>query len=191
MNQAITTDQRILNAAQQLLQTRGYNGFSYKDIAADVNIKTSSIHYHFSTKQILVEQLFDRYMTQFFALLDDISRREGSSLGRLKALCDIFEQSASSRKFCMCGSLAVVHYAIPEGVNVKVSLFAEKSKAWIQQVLEQGVQSGEIKLRTSASAHATVLFSALEGALMLSQTRQDGVEEFKATTAGLLAVTGG
>lgn len=40
----------IIEAAQELAQTRGYNGFSYQDIAERVGIRTASIHYHFPSK---------------------------------------------------------------------------------------------------------------------------------------------
>ncbi|MGZ6077264.1 MAG: TetR/AcrR family transcriptional regulator, partial [Myxococcaceae bacterium] len=32
------TPQRILDVAERLIQTRGFNGFSYADVAADVGI---------------------------------------------------------------------------------------------------------------------------------------------------------
>jgi len=40
----------ILTVAEGLIQSQGYNTFSYRDIANQVGVKTSSIHYHFPTK---------------------------------------------------------------------------------------------------------------------------------------------
>jgi TetR/AcrR family transcriptional repressor of nem operon len=189
MNESIPTDQRILDSAQQLLQARGYNGFSYKDIAADVNIKTSSIHYHFATKQILIGCLFERYSTNFFDLLEQIAQSDKSRLACLEALCEIFEDTARSGRFCMCGSLAAVYYAVPENVNIQIQQFTQKAKRWIEQVLEQGIQSGEVSIRTTSKEHATILFAALEGALLLSQSGATGIDDLKTTVTGLLATT--
>ena len=36
-----------LNLAETLVRTRGYNGFSYRDLAEQIGIKTASIHYRF------------------------------------------------------------------------------------------------------------------------------------------------
>lgn len=36
----------ILDVAQRLLQTRGYNGFSYMDVAGAVGIRSASLHRH-------------------------------------------------------------------------------------------------------------------------------------------------
>ncbi len=40
----------ILDVAEQLAQTRGYNGFSYADIAAQLGVTKASLHYHFPLK---------------------------------------------------------------------------------------------------------------------------------------------
>lgn len=55
------TRERILKVAENLLQNNGYNGFSYKDIANHLGIKTSSIHYYFPTKETLGIELIQEY----------------------------------------------------------------------------------------------------------------------------------
>ena len=47
------TPSRILDTAERLVQRRGYNGFSYADIAAELKITTASLHYHFAGKAAL------------------------------------------------------------------------------------------------------------------------------------------
>ena len=44
------TASRILDVAERLAQTQGYNGFSYADIAAELGITKASLHYHFASK---------------------------------------------------------------------------------------------------------------------------------------------
>jgi len=44
---------RILDEAQSMAQLHGFNGFSFRDIAASVGIKPASIHYYFQTKEQL------------------------------------------------------------------------------------------------------------------------------------------
>ena len=39
--------EQLLAHALELIQRRGYNGFSYRDLAELVGVKTSSIHYYF------------------------------------------------------------------------------------------------------------------------------------------------
>ena len=48
-----STSHRILDVAEYLMQTRGYNGFSYADVAGEIGITKASLHHHFSTKAAL------------------------------------------------------------------------------------------------------------------------------------------
>ncbi|HJT14927.1 MAG TPA: helix-turn-helix domain-containing protein, partial [Dongiaceae bacterium] len=57
------TRARILDVAQGLIQQRGYNGFSYRDIADEVGIRAPTIHYYFPAKADLAAALVDRYAT--------------------------------------------------------------------------------------------------------------------------------
>jgi TetR/AcrR family transcriptional repressor of nem operon len=43
----------IMDAAERRMQLGGFGGFSFREIAADVGIKSSSVHYHFPTKEDL------------------------------------------------------------------------------------------------------------------------------------------
>jgi TetR/AcrR family transcriptional repressor of nem operon len=62
----LDTSDRILDIAGRLVQTRRFSGFSYADIAAELNITKASLHYHFPTKVMLGEALVDRYQESFF-----------------------------------------------------------------------------------------------------------------------------
>lgn len=47
------TRARIVDAAQQLLRTRSYLGFSFNDVAEQVGIRKASLHHHFASKEAL------------------------------------------------------------------------------------------------------------------------------------------
>ena len=66
------TAERILDTAQALAQVRGYNGFSYADISAELAITKPSIHYHFPSKARLAEALIARYRRRFAAALSSL-----------------------------------------------------------------------------------------------------------------------
>ena len=59
------TAARILDIAEQLVQVRGFNAFSYADIAAQLKITKAALHYHFAGKAELGEALIARYATRF------------------------------------------------------------------------------------------------------------------------------
>ena len=55
------TATRILDAAQALVQQRGYNAVSYGDLAEALDLTTAAIHYHFPSKADLGQALVGRY----------------------------------------------------------------------------------------------------------------------------------
>ena len=59
------TASRILDSAESLVQIRGFNGFSYADVAGELSLTTASLHYHFPGKAELGRALIARYAQRF------------------------------------------------------------------------------------------------------------------------------
>ena len=74
---------RILDVAERLVQTRGFNGFSYADIAAEVGITKASLHYHFATKAELGRHA-DRALQRAF---DSALQHRGERRRRRRHAC--------------------------------------------------------------------------------------------------------
>ena len=51
------TASSVLDVAERLVQVRGYNGFSYADVAAELQLSKAALHYHFAGKAELGEAL--------------------------------------------------------------------------------------------------------------------------------------
>ena len=60
-----STRSRILDIGERLVQVRGFNGFSYADVAAEMSVTKASLHYHFPSKADLGEAIVARYAERF------------------------------------------------------------------------------------------------------------------------------
>src|SRR5260370_5853139 len=60
----------IMDAAERRIQQGGFGGFSFREIAADVGIKSSSVHYHFPTKDELAAAVIRRWAEYTSELID-------------------------------------------------------------------------------------------------------------------------
>src|SRR5262249_62282732 len=78
----VSTSERILDTAQALAQVRGYNGFSYADISAELAIAKPSIHYHFPSKAQLAQALIARYRRRFAAARLEVDQAAAGVRGR-------------------------------------------------------------------------------------------------------------
>ena len=75
---------RILDVAERLVQVRGFNGFSYANIAAELQITKAALHYHFASKAELGEALIERYSTRFAEALVDVEAKYAEAPLRLR-----------------------------------------------------------------------------------------------------------
>lgn len=95
--------EKILNTAESLIQKMGYNGFSYKDIALIVGIKTSSIHYYYPTKEDLAAAVIDWQLERLLIVLNELKCNATLSLqGKLLHVVDIILSLTLHDEMKMC-----------------------------------------------------------------------------------------
>ena len=184
---AATTDmsERILDAAQHLVQTRGYNAFSYNDIAAVVGIRKASIHYHFPGKSDLGRRLVERFRETCRAALAEIGRATIDPRERLERYTTLFRATLDNDRMCLCGMLASEFASLPEGVRDElVAAFADH-EAWLTGVLQAGQQSGHFRDDAPAEEQAQTLIAGLEGATLMARLHHD-TGRFQAAARALL-----
>src|ERR1700679_3034204 len=100
------TRSRILDAGERLVQVRGFNGFSYADVAAELSLTKASLHYHFPSKAELGEALIARYAERFAQALAEIDRRGVDARDKLNAYAELYSGVLDGGRMCLCGMLA-------------------------------------------------------------------------------------
>jgi TetR/AcrR family transcriptional repressor of nem operon len=154
--------EKILEAAERRARAGGYNGFSFRDLAEDVGIKSASIHYHFPTKASLAEALVRRYAARACGELG-----EAGSVGASEAtrrVCNLFERAlVADDKMCLCGLFGAERDALPPLVARATADFFRDLIAFLREAGD-----GE---RSDVSPEALV--AALEGGLILARSLGD------------------
>jgi TetR/AcrR family transcriptional repressor of nem operon len=183
--EAADTASRILDVAERLVQTRGFNGFSYADVAAELKISKPSLHYHFPSKAELGEALIGRYAVRFADALAAIDDRGDGAAAKLDAYASIYADVLKEQRMCLCGMLAADYETLPAPMREAVVHFFDENEAWLTRVLEQGVEEGSLHLSGSASEAAQAIVSGLEGALLIARP-YGNVARFQAASTRLL-----
>jgi TetR/AcrR family transcriptional repressor of nem operon len=179
------TSKRVLDIAERLVQTRGFNGFSYADISAEVGISKASLHYHFQTKAALGKSLVERYERDFLAALGEIDRQHDRALDKLKAYVEIYVRVLKADRMCLCGMLAADYATLPEAIQGGIRRFFAANEAWLAAVLSHGRARKEIAFAGKPTEAAHLLISALEGAMLLARMDKD-IARFRSLAATLL-----
>jgi TetR/AcrR family transcriptional regulator, transcriptional repressor for nem operon len=180
------TATRILDIAEELVQVRGFNGFSYADVAAQLHITKPALHYHFAGKSDLGEALISRYAGRFADALARIDAGDASASAKLAAYADLYLQVLRNRKMCLCGMLAAEYQTLPQPMRDAVIRFFDSNEVWLEGVLEQGRQDGTLQFTGSARDAARLVVSGLEGAMLVARPYGD-IARFQSAAANLLA----
>ena len=171
------------------MQTRGFNGFSYADISAQIGITKASLHHHFATKAELGRLLMERYSNTFRGALEAIDATGAGALSKLERYVQLYRNVLTGERLCLCGMLAAEYSTLPEPMQAAVRHFFDANETWIAGVIEAGRRAGELQTRGSAGDVARMLLGALEGAMLVARPYND-VERFSsAARAALAALT--
>jgi TetR/AcrR family transcriptional repressor of nem operon len=180
------TTTRILDVAERLLQVRGYNGFSYGDVATELDITRAALHYHFPGKAELGQALIERYATRFSGALAALDATAPDAAAKLLGYVALYTDVLSADRMCLCGMLAAEHRTLPDLMQQAVCDFFSTNTSWLRKVLEEGCADGSLHCPGTAEATASMVLSALEGAMLVTRLNGD-VDRFTATANQLLA----
>lgn len=156
-----------MDVAERLIRTHGYGGFSFREVADAVGIKSASVHYHFPTKPDLVSAVAKRYRERFSDALD---QAEARGEDRIKAWRDLFQKALEQDGLmCLCGILAAEGDSLPPEVAQEAFAF-----------MEFGIAS----LDASYPGQGARILSQLEGAMLLSRSA-GSLDVFRSATQDL------
>jgi len=169
----VDTATAILDIAERLVQRRGFNGFSYADIAAELGITKASLHYHFPGKAELGESLISRYADRFAEALTEIDARVVSAADKLEAYCGIYRAVLSEHRMCLCGMLAAEYDTLPDPMRHAVVEFLDDNQLWLSALLESGRAARSLRFADTSDQAARSIVAALEGAMLVSRPYGD------------------
>lgn len=167
------TASRILDVAERIVQTRGFNAFSYADVASELGVTNASLHYHFHGKAELGEALIVRYADRFLAALADIDARLDDAAEKLNAYAALYGDVLRDDRMCLCGILAAEYPTLPDTMRNAVIGFFDENEDWLENVLEKGRQQGTVAFDGPARESARLIVSGLEGAMLVARPYRD------------------
>jgi TetR/AcrR family transcriptional regulator, transcriptional repressor for nem operon len=179
------TATRILDVAERLAQVRGFNGFSYADIAAEVGITKAALHYHFASKADLGKALISRYAARFGEALAAIDAGTSAAPAKLQGYAELYVSVLRNQRMCLCGMLAAEYPTLPDAMQASVVSFFDQNEAWLQNVLEQGRSDGSLHFTGPARDVARMIISCLEGAMLVTRPYGD-IPRFQNAAASLM-----
>ncbi|MHB1756948.1 MAG: TetR/AcrR family transcriptional regulator [Leptospirillum sp.] len=165
--------ERIIDVAQGFVQSRGFNAFSYRDLAEQILIRTASIHYYFPKKDDLGRALIQRYRSDFEGAIQNIDRTVRSPKDRLSAYLKMFlDLSKGGARLCLFAVFSAELPSLSETVQEEIKIFYEKNVGWINKVIDEGRSAGLFSFPGESRDVAAAIFSFLEGEMLVRRVFQ-------------------
>jgi len=180
------TRTRILDTAETLVQKRGFNGFSYADIAMELGVTPASLHYHFAGKAALGKALISRYAARFAEALAAIEARFPDGPSRLEAYANLYAAVLRRKRLCLCGMLAAEYETLPKPMRDAIKDFFDENEVWLGRVLESGRDDATLAFIGYAGDAASMIVSGLEGGMLVARP-YGKIDRFQSTARQLIS----
>lgn len=156
-------------AARKMVQARGYNALSFRDVAASVGVKSASVHYHFPTKGDLAAELARRYTADGVAYLDQLLASGAEWRALLRQYTAIFRAALEDgNRMCLCGIMSAESEDLPPEVRQEVDGFTAANLQWLARLLETRRPGTTAAM---AQQRAMAIFGAVAGAQLVARGR--------------------
>jgi len=168
------TAERLMDLAESHIRNAGYGGFSFRDLAAEIGIKSASVHHHFPTKATMAAAVARRYADRF---LDTVAGQPNEAAEDAIAMYRSAFRAALERdgRMCLCGVLGAEAGGLPREVAEAILTFFNRCI----EDLSRRIGGPDPKAR------ALHVMATLEGGMMLARAF-GSIEAFDQATANLV-----
>ncbi|TXH29647.1 MAG: TetR/AcrR family transcriptional regulator, partial [Elusimicrobia bacterium] len=150
--------------------------FSYAHLAEKIGITKASIHYHFPTKQHLVEDVAELAMSRFSEALAEIEGAHPDAISRLQQYGELFLDGFDEQLRPLCCALSAALAALPPSMGTKVRAYFDLHLEWLTRIIESGIEVGTLRWEGGAASLACLILTTLEGGSLVGRARQSKSE---------------
>lgn len=178
----MTTKENLLKLANDLILEKGFNGFSFYDLAKTLDIKTASIHYHFPSKTDLGIAVIRQQSESFIAL--QAANEKKDPVTKLEAFFSMYSRHKSKGTVCLVGSLCTDLYAIDPVLEEALTPLVESILDWVTNILKEGKRKGVFHFSAAPRTKALLIITNMLGILQVS--RITGKTDFNEVRTAIL-----
>ncbi len=158
---------QIEEVATQAIKSGGLSSVSFRTLADQVGVKSSSVHYHFPTKDDLAESVIRRYTKDFEETLVQIESENETPLDRLRAFIGTYEAAVENGDICLCGMMAAELSSLDEAGQLALRGYFRRNEEWLEELF---ASSDQLALDGVTPAELAQTFLAgLQGATLIDR----------------------
>jgi len=163
--------QRIVDAADHLFYSRGYNQTSFSDISDETGIPRGNFYYYFKTKEDILAAVVDARLAEFKDMLKSCEQSTPEPLQRLHTLAQFpLQHEAQVLQYgCPIGSLSseLVKEQDTEISQARLTAVFDLLKSWI------AAQLNNLGQETRSDDIAKDMLAKMQGVIIIANVYKD------------------
>lgn len=175
--QPIQTKEKLLAAAQQLMQVKGYAATTVDEICEDAGLTKGSFFHYFESKEDLGKAVLDRYISWVRQSLQEaVFQRESDPLRRLYRYFDFFIELAENpdlKNGCLLGNFAQELSDTHPEIRALCARYFGHWAAALKRHIDEAKAKYARKASWDTQSLAEHFIAVLEGSLVLAKAHQD------------------
>lgn len=178
MSKAQETRAKIIRQAAELFNQQGYAGSSISDIMKATGLKKGGIYNHFKSKDELALEAFDYAYNQVSQRIWSVVKTKRHAIERLQAMVSsylIFSDDPPIAGGCPILNTAIETDDTDSPLRDRALQAMKSSRSLIVRILQTGIEKGEVRPTIEPDTVATIIFSILEGAIMMSKLERNPI----------------
>ena len=165
--------EKLLDAAEQMVQDRGLNAVSFQQLADAVGLSKPTVFHHFHSKEDLAQALVDRCRGKYGDLYGRVVDSDLTAPEKLRQIAGIFESGLKEGHLCLLGALGNSIATLPKPVQENLHSAAAGAINRFSDVFEQGKNDGSLRFAGTAEDAAMSFLAMLQGLQVLARAEGD------------------
>lgn len=175
MSATLSSREKIVNSAIDLISSKGFDGMSVADILELSGVTRSNFYYHFKTKEqlghtvldLMIEEVKDKYIHQ------TLLNTSLSPVNRIESLFDAMAMKMTESccdQGCPFTNLATETSDYYPAFREKLDNYFTYFQKIIKETLDEGLKSGEFSFSNDPESVARLIISSVLGMMVLAKT---------------------
>lgn len=169
----MSTKEKILVAAQDLIQTRSFHGFSFQDIADRVGVRKPSLYHYFDSKDAIALAVLERAADWVRAQMAKVDGEDPAA--RLERYFDMFRHiHGKGERMCPGGSFASLFGGVSSSLQSALHRFTKLHLDSLESIVREGAERGQFQIKDQRPRDVAMqIFAGAQGALMIGRLTGD------------------
>ncbi len=175
--------EKLLEAAEEIVQNRGLNGLTFQDLANAVGLRKPSVFHHIKNKEELASALIKRCGTKHGPEYATVVELDLRAPDKLRRVAEIFERGLKQGRPCLLNAIGSGFESLSPEAAQQLSEAASGAIGRFAEIFAQGRKEGSLDFEGTPTHAAMSFFAMLQGLQTLCRAKGDTRAFKKAATS--------